>query len=1063
MSLLFRKNLNQENLNRENRKTGFRRFAVYVVLFAAVASILFICDNFHVRRLNPFEEIALNNILTAKTDAAGDIYLIDSAMSRIVKLDADGFADYEITGGNAAAVFYNAYDVAVEDEKSLFVHDVLWDSSGMRVAAERILEFDKKSGSLRREMYRLDRSGGNPDSSGLIALSALKFGNGKLWFVEKREDSFAVYSLALGEKREEPVVEHVVPYGDALPTLDDFTLDIEGGRVFFADKSGVIRIFTGSENKNEIKSEIKSEINAELKPELKSEIQSEMQSETTPVFIPVSGISVREFSLPYRLSFDGVRLYFYDIGKRALMRLEDENQAEIVFGGWKGATLYHCVYSKGDLLTLTGMDTVVEFAPDGRELSRVSSLPAGYRILLLRVYFWVSALVLLSSSLLLVAVVIRLVNSGKISGKEALSLAVIASAVSTFIAIAPTILDSVKSMAKDEIMNRLSYVMETSSKILDVAAFAEIKNPQDYNTLAYKKFKRSLNDLVSKSNEWNQRLYCDVFKFRDGVQYSICFLDGTIGAFANPRSLEDSNGRAIAESGSWVKNMNYQDASGTYMYLSGPIYNLDGSIDGGIEIGVELRSLEDSIFALSKDLIVRSLLMLALALFLVSEILENLPMTKIHSEKNEEKEEESDGDGKIPSRYSRPVTFLVYLTFNLSTAFLPSYALKMGESFMGFSPAISAVLPITVSDVMLTAAPLVSPFLIVYLGYRLSFFAGFLLCAAGYAACAAFATIGALIVGMGILGLGAGVLFTLLQTCIASKSDSDQKVRNFSSFTSSSFSGMNCGIMIGGIVAASFSQQTVFSLGSFLWLFVMTAVLFLTRKNLMKKNFIKENLVKERGQPGETTSEVKSAPDRNLLVPVPTSFKFPRGILFFLFLSFLPFTMYSGFMYYLVPVFGSQAGLSDTEVSLIFVFFGVGIMFLGPKITAAVRDETTKISYFLWLALIMELCGILCFASFRSLAAMLVAVFILGSAYGIGNVYFPLYLTEMSEAKTLREGSVMGLYNFTESLGLVAAPMVFSIVFNSGSSLGYYLLASLMFLSSLLYRFVWHNRAEAQL
>jgi predicted MFS family arabinose efflux permease len=981
-------------------KSAYREFAVCVALFSVTAAILFICGNFHVRRINPFEKIELRNVLTAKTDEAGDLYVIDGAMSRIMKIDADGIARYEITGGNSGAVFYNAYDIAAEDASRLFVHDVVWDSSGMSVAFERILEFGKDSGSPAGEAYRLDRGeeGSDSDLSGLIALRALKFGNGKLWFVRKSEDSFTLYSLVPGEK---PVEEHAVRYDGALLNLDDFEIDIEGERIFFADKGGVIKVF----GDNGIKT----------------------------VFSPVSGMSVKEFSMPYRLSFDGAALYFSDIGKRAVMRFDGENNAETVFGG-RGVSdappLYYSVHSGGDLLTLTGEDCVVAISPGGRETRRVSLLPAGPRIVTLRILFWVSALVIAAASLLAAAAIFRLTRGGKMSGKEGLSLAIIASATLTFAAITPTILESMESLSKEEIMNRMSYVMEKSSKILDTEAFAGIKTPQDYNGPAYIKFKRSLNELVDKKNEWNERIYCDVFKFGDDIQYSVCFLDGTIGAFAYPKSIEDSGGRAIAESGERIKEMNYQDASGTYMFLRGPIYDAGGGVAGGIEIGVEARSLEESIFALSKNLIVRTLLMLALGLFIVSEILEYVPFAQKLPEPGGAE------DGIISSRYCRPVTFLVFLTFNLTTAFLPNYALKMGGAFMGFSPTISAVLPITASDVTLTATPLISPFLISVLGHRLSFFLSFVLCAVGYAICAAAATITPLIAGMGVLGLGAGNLFTLIQISIASESGARERERDFSSFTSSGFSGMNCGIMIGGIIAADFGQKIVFLFGTFMWAAVMAVFLILTKKSM--------------GQHSETRMKTAAGPNQTGPAPERAAFSLPLGIPAFLLLYFLPFMMYSGFMYYLVPVFGDRAGFSDTELSLVFMFFGVGVMFIGPKIAAFLREGNAEISRFLRVALVIELCGILCFASSQSSAGMLLAVFILGAAYGIGGVYFPLYLTEMPEAGALREGGAMALFNFTEGLGLAASPVIFSLVFHAGA-VWYYVLAAAMLLSSLFY------------
>jgi hypothetical protein len=289
-------------------KPEIRMAVACVALFAAVTSVLFLYYNFHIGRMNPFEKIELQNILMAKTDDAGDVYIIDSGTSRIVGMNKDGTASYEINGG-AGGAFYNAYDIAAEGERSIFVHEVEWDSSGMSISAERILEFDKESGSLRGELYRLDRGAtdASPELSALIALQGLRFEDGKLWFVRKSLDFFALHSLIPGE---DAVIERLVSYRGALSTLGYFSLDVPTGRIFFVDKAGVVRVSIPDET-----------------------------NEAKVVFNPVSGTSAREFSLPYRLSFDGSRLYFSDIGKRAVMRLDDENSAEAVFGGWDGPGL----------------------------------------------------------------------------------------------------------------------------------------------------------------------------------------------------------------------------------------------------------------------------------------------------------------------------------------------------------------------------------------------------------------------------------------------------------------------------------------------------------------------------------------------------------------------------------------------------------------------------------------------------------------------------------------------------------------------------------------------------
>ncbi|MDR1884835.1 MAG: hypothetical protein LBQ56_01075, partial [Synergistaceae bacterium] len=443
--------------------SGLRRTLSCAALFAALSSAVFLYDHLHLGRLDPFEKIDLQNILMAKTDSAGDVYIIDNGTSRIVRMNRDGTARYEINGG-PGGVFYNAEDIAAEDGRSLFVHEVEWDSSGMSLSAERILEFDKESGSSLGELYRLDRGAtdASPELSAQIALQGLRFEDGKLWFVRKEPDFFALYSLVPGENA---VVERLVSYRDALSTLGDFSLDIPAKRIFFADKAGVLRVSIPDET-----------------------------NEAKVVFNPVSGTSAREFSLPYKLSFDGSRLYFSDIGRRAVMRLDGENSAEAVFGGWEGPdlpTLYHFAHSGGGFLTLASDSAVVGISPDGGEIFRSSSLPAGRRIVLLRICFWGLALVVLSSLIFVIAAVVRFVLSGRMSGKESLLSAIIIGMTVASALIAPPVLNWVRSEEEGKIVDRLSYIMEISPKILDTGALAEINTPQDYNGPAYRRFKRS--------------------------------------------------------------------------------------------------------------------------------------------------------------------------------------------------------------------------------------------------------------------------------------------------------------------------------------------------------------------------------------------------------------------------------------------------------------------------------------------------------------------------------------------------------------------------------------------
>jgi len=986
-------------------KNGFgpaaRRAGPFMILIAILASVLFLYKNRDSVCLNPFEEVVLTNILKARTDRAGDVYIIDSGMARIVRMNPDGRADYEIKGGYAGAVFYNAWDIAVEYDKSLYVHEVAWDSSGMRVEAERILEFDKRSGAFRRELYRLDRSGGGnptPALSALIRLCALRFQDGKLWFAQKNQDDFVLYSLVPGDDVKE---ELACPYGEALRTLDDFSVDPARKSVYFADKAGNVRVFT--------------------------------PDGVRTLYVPVSGNTVREFSLPYQLSHDGSSLYFSDIGKRAILRLEREGEAEIVFGGWGAGNrnsalpaLCHSVHSRGGLLTLAGDDFVVGFDPSaGEEVFRASSLPASHAIAMRRVCFQAVAFVLLCSLFLVCRAAFVHVKSGKMSRKEQFSCVAIAGMLLVFLSTAPTILDALRVEVRSETMNRLNHLMEISPKILNSEALAGIRTPQDYDGPAYRDFMRSLHNLLERENEWNWRIYCDIYKFQDGILYGTGYLDGTTGAFSTPVEFEGSNAWKTAESGEWIENMELHNQSGTYMSLSGPIRNVAGGVEGILEIGVDMNSMETSIYLLMRRMMTHTLLIIALLVLLVSEMIESAHLSGINGRRRLY--------APLPFSRIRPFVFVSFMTFNLATGFIPNYALNIGGSFQGLSPETSAILPMVAGNVMLAVAPLISPRLMTTLGLRWSFAAGALSGALGYAMSAAASSITPLIAGMSCVGLGAGVVFTILQIYIASLDDADDRELGFSSYAASCFSGINCGIMTGGIIATEMGQNAVFYVGVLLWL--CAAFLF---------------LLSTRQKDAHQFSELSRSP-RPRAAGDATRGAFPGGVLAFFFLLFFPFTLYSGFMYYLVPIFGNRGGLSETEVSLVFVLYGIGVSFFGPRVSAFARGISDKISFYLWAALVIELAGIICFALSPATGTMLAAAFILGCACSVGYTYFPLYLTEMPEAKKLSRGMDMGLLSFTESLGCVAGPLIFSAVLGSGGSYGYYALTASMLLAAAAY------------
>jgi predicted MFS family arabinose efflux permease len=996
---------------------------VFIVVTALLVSSAILYNYSHLMSRDPFEKVVFSNINTAKTDSFGDTYVVDSGKTRIVKRNAEGYAEYIIygRGKDTSATFFDASDISVEDEDYFYVHDVIWDATGLKIKTERILEFSKENGRAERVLYIVDRTEDDasaPGSSYLQALSGLTCGGGKIWFAKKDVNGYAVMSLALKEgktvrKGEIPaaVKEYECVYEDAAKKIFDFSIDPVKRNTYYVDKAGSISISAPEDARS--------------------------------IFVPVSGNRVSEFSLPFRISFDGSDLYFTDIGKRAIFRVDNEGRARIVMGGWSGGgsswpPVYNSIYARGGMLTLTSLESVVvKNLADESEKFNISSLPVSLAVIVQRTGLEAVFAVFIVSALIALKMLFSYLLRRKLSQKESIGFLIVAAAFLLFFSIAPSILGTLRSDVKNETLNNLSYIMQISPEILDSESFAAIENPQDYDSPAYRKFTQSLNALVSRKYNWNENKYGVAYKFKDNVLYVTAFLDESIGAFSSPVMFEGSDAQEIARGGTWITDMDLKDVSGTYISLTGPIYDKSGNeIIGILEMGVELNSLEKKIYAQFKTMAVKALLIISIMLFLMYEVLESLPLASSKDSSAEHRRAEM----SLPFSYVHPLTFVIFLVFNLSSGFAPNYAEKMSGSLWNLPHGVSSVLPLSAAQIMLAVGPLLCSKLIAWIGIKRSFMIGAFWGVLGEVLSARAASIYTLFWGMSAAGLGAGFLFTAIHVYIASMEHPDDREAGFSAFTVASFIGINCGVMIGGVVAVNFSQSAVFYMGSFMWLIVLAAFMLIVKEG--KRGAI----------PTEQATPTVSTPGGGILAR-----RSSLAMLGFLFMLLFPYSLLSGFLYYLIPIFGGGVGLSESEISLVFVLYGVGVM-SGSKLASIIRDTNPGNPRNLVAPVLSGVAAIVLFAVAHSTGAMFVSAFIIGCSNSAGGVFFPLYFTEISVRRNSASGTEMVIYDFIESLGYAGGPLVFGLILSSGNVTSAFIVLS----ASILAIFLVFYRGQAR-
>ena len=103
---------------------------------------------------NPIDHtLTFENPSYSITDTAGNNYVIDRSMRRIVKLDTSGKVVYAIDGGTRdTGGFFYAYEIAVDGIGNLYVLNGVLDSEGFFMQREEILRYDP-SGDFESVIY----------------------------------------------------------------------------------------------------------------------------------------------------------------------------------------------------------------------------------------------------------------------------------------------------------------------------------------------------------------------------------------------------------------------------------------------------------------------------------------------------------------------------------------------------------------------------------------------------------------------------------------------------------------------------------------------------------------------------------------------------------------------------------------------------------------------------------------------------------------------------------------------------------------------------------------------
>ncbi|MCL2054512.1 MAG: MFS transporter [Oscillospiraceae bacterium] len=852
-----------------NNNTGRSfKFALWVVLAALIAAALFLFSNISSLKLNPFESTELDMVFAARSADDG-VYIIDEASTRVIKINSEGRLDYIVQSD-----FEYARDIAVGEE-SFYLLDAVWNSDGMSINTERILEFDKQTGEFKgvlyEHVYNLRQS--------LLCIGGLTVIDGDVWFIQTNTSGFVVKTISSDG------VKNVFYYSfeNATVRVQDFHISKE--HVLILDKAGKIMSL------------------------------SLETSELSDVFTAESGNTITEFSLPVSITEDSDgNIYFADIGKRNIVKIGIDGRVSELFGyeeeySEKPIFSYIC-YFDGSIIFTDDFGFYTVSISEGAYESITYIEPSDS---LVKFRFVLLAFAVILAIAALVFIIIKIpgfIKMPKTRRKQQITFSIVITAVLVTIPIISTIMTVIAQDSRAEILNRISSMTVLSQEVLDVEAVKNINNPQDYNSEYYRRLINSLKRLSDVGLDWNSNLYCEVSKVSDGHVYVVARLDESIGAFFTYGEIyKGSDMEAVAQSGGeLVTDADISDTSGQYMAVIGPLFDDNSQLVGAVEIGINLGALNERTAQRVRELFVTSILIIAILVFLLLELADILFIAERRSEIRKKFQ-----DILLPIPYVRILSFIIFIAFNLTTGFMPIYAGMFKSELWGIPPEITAALPLVANQLLVAFAALICGGIIKLAGIKNVFVTGALFCIAGEIINASALTFNIFITGMCLSGLGAGLVFSCINIYLASLENIEHKTEGFTVFNTASFAGMNSGVLIGAALAVTIGQAYVFYISAATWLLALVAFVLLLNKKIPKTVFTEQ---KKLGL---------------------FKFVFSRHV-FVTLMLLINYVALNGFLFYFVPVYCAQNGMPETEISLLFIIHAVAVTALGPSIIKKLKD-----------------------------------------------------------------------------------------------------------------------------
>ncbi|MEG6520664.1 MFS transporter [Desulfotomaculum sp. 1211_IL3151] len=385
------------------------------------------------------------------------------------------------------------------------------------------------------------------------------------------------------------------------------------------------------------------------------------------------------------------------------------------------------------------------------------------------------------------------------------------------------------------------------------------------------------------------------------------------------------------------------------------------------------------------------------------------------------------------SELIRGLIFTVNICVFMSITFVPIVMQKLDQPLLGLPRDVVLGLPISAEMLGGILAILVAGLLIDKKGWRKIFYTGAVLIAVGNLFSGLSSSAILFIFSRTLAGLGIGFILMALRSLAVSLPERNIAIAEFSA---GSIAGLNCGAVIGGMLADRIGYQPVFCLSAAMVLFSCVYV-----------NRLMAGL--EIGC--RVTSEI-SAWHKFI------NFISDRSVQVFLLLIFAPFFIAGTFLDYYFPLFAKGHGLSQGDISRAFLLNGLCIIYLGPVLTKFVTHFGDKKG--IVASLCVCACALAAFTLWGTIPAAIVTVILLGIAESFGVAMQTSYFLNLKTVKNLEISKAIAYFSVMVNASRMVGPIIFGFTLALDLRMGMGLIAGILFILLIIFMLIPHRYHE---